>query len=102
VAPSWVRSVVGDTHPRVSTPSLSRPAVAPLAGSPSHADEWRCFGVPFPEPDEVRYGDGGQAPASGGDDPELLGCSEVARRWGARATNPDLAPGGLRSDVVMR
>jgi hypothetical protein len=102
VAPSWVRSTAGGTHPRVSTPLLSHPVAAPLAGSPSHTDEWRCFGVPFPEPDEVGYGDGGQAPASDGGDPELLGCSEVAQRWGARVTNPDLTPGGLRSNVVMR
>jgi hypothetical protein len=102
VAPLWVRSAAGDTHPRVSALSSSHLAAVPLAGSPSRVDEWRCFGVPFPEPDEVGSGDGGQAPASGGSDPELLGCFEVARRWGARATNRDLGPDGLRSDVVMR
>jgi hypothetical protein len=100
VAPSWVRSVVGDTHPRVSMPSSSRPTTAPLARSPSRTDEWQCFGVLIPEPDEVGSGDGGQAPTSGGSDPELLSCSEVARRWGARATNRDLTLDGLRSDVV--
>jgi hypothetical protein len=102
VALSWVCSTAGDTHPRVSAPPSSHPAVAPLARNPSRTDEWWCFGVPFPEPDEVGSSDGGQAPASGGDDPELLGCSEVAQCWGARATNHDLASDGLRSDVVMR
>jgi hypothetical protein len=102
VAPSLVHSAVGDTQSRVSVPSSSCPAAAPLAGSPSHVDEWRCFGVPFPEPDEVGSSDRGQAPASGGGDPELLGCSEVAQRWGARATKRDLTSDGLRSDVVTR
>jgi hypothetical protein len=61
-----------------------------------------ALGSPFPEHDEVGSGDGGQAPASGGGDPELLGCSEVAQRSGARATNRDLTLDGLRSDVVTR
>jgi hypothetical protein len=100
VALSWVRSAADNAHPQ----PLSRPATVPLARSLSRAGKWQCFGVPFPEPDEVGSGDGGQAPASGGGNPEFLGCFKVARRWGARATNRDLDPEffGLGSAVVTR
>jgi hypothetical protein len=63
VVSSWVRSLVGDAHLRVSALSSSHPAVAPLDGSPSHSGS----------------GDDGQAPANGDGDPEFLGSSEVAR-----------------------
>jgi hypothetical protein len=44
VAPSWVYSPAGNAHPRESAPSLSHPTTAPLAGSPSCADEGGAMG----------------------------------------------------------
>jgi hypothetical protein len=47
---SWVRSPVGDAHMRMSTPSSSRPAMKPLAGSLSCASNGGALESPSRRP----------------------------------------------------
>jgi hypothetical protein len=50
VALLWVYSPAGDAHPRESAPPSSHPTAAPLAGSPSCADEGGAMGSPSRSP----------------------------------------------------